>query len=311
MTELRIERADIEAAAVRIEGHVRHTPTLVLGGRVPGIPDCRLMLKLDLLQPTGSFKVRGAFNLLLSGHPPSDGVVAASGGNFGLAVAYAAATLGVPASIFVPESSPRSKVQGLRDLGAAVHVVPGFYADALAASTSWAAGRGALVCHAYDQREVVAGQGTCGKEILTQVPDADAIVVAVGGGGLIGGIASWVRDDAIVVGVESSGTAALHAARGAGHPTPVEVGGIAASSLGAPQIGDHAWAANEWIDDAVLVGDEDIQAAQRWLWATARIVAEPGAAAPIAALLTGAWVPEPGAHVVVLVCGANTDAVTL
>jgi threonine dehydratase len=302
--DFEITRAEIVAAAQRITGRIRRTPVIELE-RLPGLP--RLTLKLDLLQPTGSFKPRGAFNLLLSSDIPRDGVVAASGGNFGLAVAYAARELGIRAAIFVPETSPRAKVGGLERLGADVHVIPGFYPAALEASRAWSADHDVLTCHAYDQREVVAGQGTCGREIAEQVTDVDAVIVAVGGGGLIGGIASWVRDDAAVVAVESTGTATLHSARSAGRPVDVEVGGLAASSLGAGRIGRYAWAANRWIDESVLVDDDAIRTAQRWLWDTARLVVEPGAATTIAALLSGAWAPPESSHVVAVVCGANTD----
>ncbi|MDX1690289.1 MAG: threonine/serine dehydratase [Acidimicrobiia bacterium] len=300
-----ITRHDIEIASERIAPHVRRTPVVEVEPGLGGMPGCRLTLKLDFLQPTGSFKVRGAFNHLLGTAVPADGVVASSGGNFGLAVAHAARELGVPATVFVPSTSPVAKIDRLRDLGAAVRVVEGYYADAHAASVEWRASRDVLVCHPYDQPRVVAGQGTCGREILAQVPDADAVLVAVGGGGLIGGIASWIREDARVVGVETAGTPALHAARRAGGPVDVDVGGVAASSLGAPRIGAHAWSANRWIDDAVLVADEAIDEARRWLWEAARLVAEPGALTPLAALLTGAWTPPPDARVVALVCGAN------
>ncbi|HSG80259.1 MAG TPA: threonine/serine dehydratase [Acidimicrobiia bacterium] len=304
MGDFEITRDEIAAAAVRITGRVRRTPVVELE-QLPGLP--RLTLKLDLLQPTGSFKPRGAFNLLLSSDIPRDGVVAASGGNFGLAVAYAARELGVGAAIFVPDTSPRAKIAGLERLGAGVHVIPGYYSAALEASRRWSADRDVLTCHAYDQREVVAGQGTCGLEIGEQVADADAVLVAVGGGGLIGGVASWIRDDARLVAVESTGTATLHSARAAGGPVDVDVGGIAASSLGAARIGRHAWAANRWIDESVLVDDDSIRVAQRWLWDTVRLVVEPGAATPIAALLSGAWMPPEASHVVAVVCGANID----
>ena len=191
-------------------------------------------------------------------------------------------------------------------MGADVRVVPGYYPDALAASREWAREAGAHELHAYDQPGVVAGQGTCAREIMEQVPDADAIVVAVGGGGLIAGIASWARDAVDVVGVESEGCPTLHAAREAGQPVDVSIGGIVASALGASRLGDHAWKANEWIDGSILVSDGDIVKAQRWLWETCRVLAEPAACAPIAALSSGAFVPADGQHVVVVISGANT-----
>lgn len=298
-----ITRADIEAAAHRIARYVRRTPVLALG-QTMGDP-YRLTLKLDSMQPTGSFKVRGAFSDLTRASVPEIGVAAASGGNFGLAVAYAAGVLGHRATVFVPETSPDEKIRWIADLGADVRVVPGYFGAALAASREWSAEAGAHEIHAYDHPDVVAGQGTCGKEILDQAPDAGSIMVAVGGGGLIAGIASWVRDGVFVVGVESEGCPTLHAARDAGKPVEVTVGGIAASALGASRLGNHAWRANDWIDQSLLVSDEDLVEAQRWLWETCRVPAEPAACAPIAALSTGAYVPAAGEHVVAVISGAN------
>ena len=299
-----ITRADIEAAALRIQPYVRRTPVLHLGQTMQA--PFRLTLKLDAMQPTGSFKVRGAFSDLTRGVISKSGVVAASGGNFGLAVAYAAGVLGHRATVFVPETSPEVKIGRIANLGADVRVVPGYYPDALAASREWAREAGAYELHAYDQPGVVAGQGTCAMEIMEQVPHADTILVAVGGGGLIAGIASWARDDVNLVGVESEGCPTLHTAREAGKPVEVAVGGIAASALGASRLGDHAWRANPWIDESILVSDQDIVKAQRWLWETCRVMAEPAAGAPIAALSTGGFVPPDGQHVVVIISGANT-----
>lgn len=305
------DRPDIETAARRVAGHIRLTPVLALPPGTGGI-DARITLKLDLLQPTGSFKVRGAFSLLLAAEPRPARVVAASGGNFGLAIAYAAAELGIRADVFVPSTSPPTKTARLRAHGAEVHVIEGFYADALEASEEFVAGTDALFAHAYDQFEVVAGQGTCGLEMSRQVPDADCVLVAVGGGGLIGGIASWYRGDAAVIGVETEGTPTLHAARIAGGPVDVEVGGLAASSLGSRRLGTIAWeAASQWVTDSLLVTDEATAAAQRWLWENCRIIAEPGAATPIAALIEERYVPAVGEHVLVLVCGANVDPATI
>jgi threonine dehydratase len=300
-------RDAIAAAATRIAGHIRYTPTLELADDV-GIAAGSVTLKLDLLQPTGSFKVRGAFSRLLAQEPLPERVVAASGGNFGLAVAYAARRLAIAADIFVPATSPAAKIDRLRAEGAEVHVIPGHYADALAASESWLEDRDALLAHAYDQFDVVAGQGTCGMEMAQQIQGADTVLVAVGGGGLIGGIAAWYQGDARVIGVETVGTPTLHAARDGGGPIDVEVGGLAVSSLGSRRLGDIAWdVSTRWIDDSLLVTDEATAAAQRWLWDTCRLVAEPGAATPIAALMSGAYQPEPNEHVAVLVCGANVD----
>jgi threonine dehydratase len=299
-----ITRSDIIAAATRIHDNVRRTPVLDLGDALSS--DYRLFLKLDSFQPTGSFKVRGAFSALTAASVTDAGVVAASGGNFGLAVAHAALTLGVGARVFVPDSSPDEKIGRLGALGAKVDVVPGHYAEALAASRAWAAGSGAVELHAYDGPAVVAGQGTCGREIMDQVPSATSIVVAVGGGGLIGGIASWARSDLTVVGVEPEGCPTLYEAREAGGPVDVPVGGVAVSSLGATRLGRIAWEANRWIDNSVLVTDQAILEAQGWLWDTCRVLAEPAACAPVAALATEKYRPERGEIVVAVVSGANT-----
>ena len=304
-------RGDIAASAARIAGHVRRTPVLELLHGVGNGPG-RVTFKLDLLQPTGSFKVRGAFSRLLAADPVPGRVVAASGGNFGLAIAHAAAELGVAADIFVPASSPPAKVERLEEQGATVHVIPGHYAEALEASEAWIETHDALFAHAYDQFDVVAGQGTCAMEMAAQIPGADTVLVAVGGGGLIGGIASWYQDDVTVIGVETEGTPTLHSARRAGEPVDVEVGGLAVSSLGSRRIGDIAWeVSRRWIDDSILVSDEATAIAQRWLWDNCRLAVEPGAATPVAALLSGAYTPESGEHVAVLVCGANVDPGTV
>jgi threonine dehydratase len=300
-----VTRDDIIAAAARIEGHVRRTPLIELG-EVDGA-DFRLSLKLDSLQRTGSFKLRGAFSLLTAAEIPKSGVVAASGGNFGLAVACAARILGHPATIFVPETSPAEKIGRIAAYGADVRRVPGFYPEALQAATSWAGDTGAFQAHAYDQAGVVAGQATCGREILEDLPDADTVMVAVGGGGLIAGIASWIRDDARVVAVEPELCPSLYEARRAGEPVEVGIGGIAASSLGTYRIGEHCWDANRWIDDSVLVNDAQIADAQRWLWEICRVIAEPGAAVTIAALRSGAYQPSVGEQVVAVISGANTN----
>jgi threonine dehydratase len=298
--------AAIEGAAERIGPHVRRTPILDLGD--PFDAGHRLSLKLDSMQPTGSFKVRGAFSALTAVTVPDQGVAAASGGNFGLAVAYAAARLGLRATVFVPSTSPEEKIGRIAAHGAEMRVVPGYYRDALEESRRWVARSGALEVHAFDQPEVVAGQGTCGREIMDQVPDVTTILVAVGGGGLIGGIASWVRGAARVVAVEPELCPTLHAAREAGRPVEVDVGGVAASALGASRLGDLPWAANRWIAQSLLVPDETILESQRWLWETCRVLAEPAGAAPIAALAGGFYAPSPGEHVVALISGANTRA---
>lgn len=303
-----VTRDDIVTSAERIATHVRRTPIIDAGRLLSD--DYSLILKLEHLQVTGSFKPRGAFSLLTSAELPEAGVVAASGGNYGIAVAYAASRIGVGATIFVPESSPREKIDRIGRYGAAVRVIPGFYDDALDAARELASESGAFQAHAYDQHQVVAGQGTLARELAEQV-EFDVVVVAVGGGGLIGGIASWVRDRARVVAAEPADCRSYNAAVAAGRPVEVEVGGVAASSLGARSIGDHAWAARHWIDDAVVVGDDDIMAAQRWLWSELRLVVEPAAATTIAALQTGAFHPSPGSRVVVVLSGGNVDPATV
>lgn len=306
---MEISRVAIEGAAARIASYVRYTPILELEAGAIDVPG-RVILKLDLLQPTGTFKIRGAFNLLLVHRPEL--VVAASGGNFALAVNHAAHALGIRAHLFVPDSSPPEKIRRLQESGAEVTVVEGVYKDALASSQAFAATRGGLLAHAYDLPEVVAGAGTCGLEILLQVPALDTILVAVGGGGLIGGIASAVRTQARIIGVETEGTPTLHAARAAGHPIEVEVGGLALSSLGSSRLGDIAWeAARQWVTDSLLVTDDAVRKAQRFLWEKCRLVVEPGAATTVAALLSGAYVPAPDETVVALVCGANVDPATV
>jgi threonine dehydratase len=306
-----VERADIVAALDRIGDHVRRTPVVETGPGAFGL-DTPLTLKLELLQHTGSFKPRGAFNKMLASDVPEAGVVAASGGNFGLAVAYAARSLGHRAEIFVPDTSPAAKIDRIREMGADVRVIPGYYQEASVVAHARQAETGALAMHPFDQPEVVAGGGTLGLELSEQVPDADTILVAVGGGGLIAGIASWFRGDVRVVGVEPEGCPTLHAALEAGEPVDVEVGGIAADSLGPSRVGGIAFAAaRAWVDRVVLVSDEAIREGQRRLWRDVHLVAEPGGAASLAALVVDAYRPSPGERVVVVVCGANTDPATV
>lgn len=296
-----ISRDDIDAAAARIGAHVRRTPVVELS---PGV-----WLKLELLQHTGSFKPRGMFNRVLSQEVPAAGVTVASGGNAGLAVAYVGRELGHPVEVFVPEPTPTVKANRLRDYGAAVTVGGADYAEALVASQARADETGALFVHAYDQAEVVAGQGTLGRELFAQVPGADTVLVSVGGGGLIGGIAAWYAGSARVVGVEPVGCPTLHAARAAGAPVDVKTEGVARDSLGARRLGTIAWehTAAGHVTDSVLVDDEAIVAARQWLWQEARLATEPGTAAAVAALRTGAYKPERGETVVVVICGANAN----
>ena len=302
-----VERGDIQAARRRIAGHVRSTPVLEAGAGSFGL-EAPLVLKLELMQHTGSFKSRGAFNKMLASDVPSAGVVAASGGNFGLAVAYAARELGHHAEIFVPDTSPAAKIEGIRGLGADVEMVPGYYHEASVVAAARQAESGALAMHPYDQPEVVAGAGTVGLELAEQVPDADTILVAVGGGGLIAGVASWFRGDVRVVGVEPEACPTLHDALRAGAPVDVDVGGLAADSLGPRRVGAIAFAAaSAWVERVVLASDEAIREAQRRLWHDAHLVAEPGGAASLAGLIAGAYQPAADERVVVVVCGANTD----
>jgi threonine dehydratase len=303
-----ITRADIEAAAHRIAGHVRTTPVMEA--------ESGLWLKLEQTQHTGSFKPRGAFNRLLSAVEsdalPENGVIAASGGNAGLAVAYAAATLRVPAEVYVPTTAPEVKVRKLTALGADVRQVGDIYRDAHDAARKRAAETGALLCHAYDQPEICAGQGTLGLELLGQTGGVDTILIAVGGGGLMAGVAAAVEGRAKVVAVEPERIPTLHAALRAGAPVDVEVSGIAADSLGASRIGDIAFdVAVRARVESVLVGDEDIARARRDLWDRRRLVVEHGTAAALAALATGAYRPAPGERVAAVLCGANTDPAEL
>ena len=305
--EAGISRSDVEEAAARTRGHARETPVAVLEGGAFGL-DARLTLKLELLQHSGSFKARGAFNRILASSVPPAGVVAASGGNHGAAVAYAARSLGYRAEVFVPEVSSPFKVDLIRRYGAETTVGGAFYADAYAASAERAAETGALVVHAYDQPEVVAGQGTLGRELHRQAPDLDTVLVAVGGGGFIGGTAAYYRGEVRVVGVEPELAPTLHEAFRAGEPVDVETGGLAADSLGARRAGGLAFSvARRYVDRVVLVEDAAKHEAQRALWRALRIVAEPGGAIALAALLSGRYRPEPEERIGVLVCGGNAD----
>ncbi|MBI4416469.1 MAG: threonine/serine dehydratase [Euryarchaeota archaeon] len=302
-----LTRADIEAAHARIRAYVRRTPVVTLEPAALGLP-CRVTLKLESLQHTGSFKPRGAFNRVLSSRVPATGIIAASGGNHGAAVAYVARQLGFPAEIFVPEIASAPKVERIRAYGAKLVITGLTYADALEASLERAEKTGALMVHAYDQPEVLAGQGTIGLELEAQAPDLDALLVSVGGGGLIGGIAAWYAGRVRVVGVESEACPTFARALEAGKPVDVDVGGIAADSLGARRVGSHMFeVAQRFRLRSVLVTDAAIREAQRALWRHLRIVAEPGGAAGVAALLSGAYAPGEEEHVGVLISGANTE----
>ena len=274
------------------------------------LPGVRLTLKLELLQHTGSFKTRGAFANMLGREIPAAGVVAASGGNHGVAVAYAAGKLGKPVRIFVPTVASPAKMERIRGYGAALVVTGERYADALAASEAWAAESGAMPVHAYDQPETMLGQGSVGLEFAEQAPTLDSLLVAVGGGGLIGGIAAWYAGRVALVGVEPEAAPTLARALEAGRPVDSPAGGIAADSLAPRQVGQLMFPlAQQYVRRVVLVPDSAIQEAQRILWSVLRVATEPGGAAAMAALLSGRYQPRPGEHVGVLVCGANTTAV--
>ena len=302
-----IDRSDVEAATARIAGRVRRTPVLETGPRTFGVPGS-LVLKLELLQHTGSFKLRGAFSKMLASAVGPAGVLAASGGNFGLAVAFAARQLGHQAEVLVPSSSPPVKAERIRAEGGTVRIVPGTFDDAWAAIEERAIETGALVMHPFDQPEVAAGQGSIALELEEQVADADTVLVAVGGGGLIAGIAAGCEDRVRVVAVEPTACPTLVAAREAGEPVEVDVGGVAVDSLGPRRIGDIAFdVTSRWVERVVQVEDDAIVEAQRALWREARLIAEPGGAVALAAVMSGGFVPERDERVVVLICGANAD----
>jgi threonine dehydratase len=293
-----------------IRPHVRVTPLLALSGADFGLAAFPLSLKLELFQHAGSFKTRGAFaNLLLRQVPPA-GVVAASGGNHGAAVACAAMRLRVPARIFVPTVSSPAKIRRIREYGADLVVDGERYADALAASDEWVTRTGALRVHAFDQHETLLGQGTLGREIEAQAPDLDTLLVAVGGGGLIGGIAAWYDGRTRVIGVEPEAAPTLHRALQAGEPVDAPAGGIAADSLAPRRVGSLMFPiAQRAIARVVLVSDDAIRHTQQALWSTVRVVAEPGGVATLAALLSGAYVPAAGERVGAVISGGNTTAV--
>ena len=306
-----INRDTIAATERSIRPHVRRTPTMAADMADFGLPAAPVLFKLEQLQHTGSFKVRGAFANLLLRQASTSGVVAASGGNHGAAVAYAAQRLGLPATIFVPSITSPAKLDRIRAYGASLVIGGDRYADALAASEAHVAATGALPVHAYDQPETLLGQGTVALELENDGPAIDTLLVAVGGGGLIGGIAAWYRGRVKVVAVEPDSAPTLHAAFAAGRPVDAEAGGIAADSLAPRQIGAVMFPiAQAYVaPDVVLVRDDDIRAAQAALWSALRIVTEPGGAAAFAALLSRRYQPAPGERVAVLVCGANTTAV--
>ena len=314
---MRMNASDITAAAARIAPHIRETPLW----RVPsealglpaGTPAFEAWLKLEHLQLSGCFKARGMFNRLLSNTIPAAGVIAASGGNAGIATALAARALGVPAEVFVPKVSSPAKRARLAALGARVVIAGEVYAEALEACEARQRETGALMTHAYDQPEVVAGAGTLARETELQLGGTpDAVLVSVGGGGLVGGIAAWFAGRTRVIALEPELAPTLYRARAAGEPVDVPVGGIAADSLGARRIGRIAWElTQQHVAAAELLTDAAIRAAQRFMWSEFKLAVEPAAALPLAALQSGIVRPRAGDRVVLVVCGANLDPATL
>jgi threonine dehydratase len=303
-----ISRADIERTATRIGRHIRRTPVIDIDLPQVSRP---VALKLELFQHTASFKARGAFANLAGRQIPAPGIAAASGGNHGAAAAYAAREFGVPARIFVPMLASPAKVARIRSYGAAIDQDGPTYYEALDKCMAYVAQSGALNVHAYDEEATLLGQGTVGLEIEEQVPGLDTLLVAVGGGGLIGGIAAWFHGKVKVVAVEPETCNALHAAMAAGEPIRVTPSGIAADSLGASLAGKLMFPiAREYVDSVALVSDADIRAAQRHLWESLRLVTEPGGAAAFAALLSCSYRPSDGERVGVLICGGNTEPET-
>ena len=300
-----ITRDAITRAAARIANHVRRTP--VVSVTVEGV-ELPVTLKLELLQHAGSFKSRGAFNTLLQARVGQGGVATASGGNHGAAVAYASRQLGHKAKIFVPEISSPAKVSRIASYGAEVVQKGANYSEALALCEAWIATSGATSVHAYDAEATLEGQGTLGRELEEQAPGLDTLLVAVGGGGLIGGIAAWYQSGVKIVGVEPQTCNTLHAAMAAGERVAVKPSGLATDSLGASTVGKLMFEiARDHIAQVTLISDDDIRNAQRHLWREMQLVTEPGGAAAFAALLSGAYKPQKGERVGVVVCGANTS----
>lgn len=303
---------DVRAAAAVIRPHIRRTPVIEVLAEDFGLAGAPLTFKLEFMQYSGAFKARGAFANLLLREGTKAGVVAASGGNHGAAVAYAGMKLGIPAHIFVPSISSPAKIERIRSYGADTHVGGATYADAFEASRKFAAERGLVQVHAYDARETLLGQGSIGVEWVEQSPDLDTWIIAVGGGGLIGGMAAFAAGTPRIVGVEPETAPTLTAALAAGKPVDVEVDvkGIAADSLGARRLGSLTLPlAQKYVATVKLVTDAEIREAQRRIWDVLRLVVEPGAATTVAVLLSGKYKPAPDERVGVLLCGANTTAV--
>jgi threonine dehydratase len=302
----------VAAVESRIRPYVRCTPVISIDRADFGLPAGPLALKLEQLQHSGSFKARGAFANLLLRDVPAAGVAAASGGNHGAAVAYAAGVLGVPARIFVPEVSSAAKISRIRGYGADLVIEGATYSDALAVSQLWVADSGAMPVHAFNQAETVLGAGTLGLELRRQAADATTVLAGVGGGGLLAGIATACDGQVRVVGVEPEGAPTMTEALAAGRPVDAATGSVAVDSLAPRRVGELTFSlVSQRVDSVVLVSDEAILQAQQALWDALRVVGEPGGCAALAALLSGRYVPEPGESVAVVVSGANTTAVSL
>jgi len=310
MTNPPIDRQNIERVENIIRPHIRRTSVLEVSGADFRLDSISLIFKLEFLQHSGSFKARGAFTNLLTREVPNAGVVAASGGNHGVAVAYATGKLGIPAKIFLPSVASPEKIERIRQSGAELVIVGDRYADALAVSQAWVQQSGAMPIHAFDQLETLLGQGTVGLEFQQQAPQLDILLVSVGGGGLIGGIAAWYAGKIKLIGVEPEAAPTLANALSVGHPIDSPAGGIAADSLAPKRVGELTFPlAQKYVRQVVLVQDDEITRAQELLWSTLRIVTEPGGAAAFAALLSRRYQPAPGERIGILLCGANTTAV--
>jgi threonine dehydratase len=305
-----LSRERIQATERVIRPHIRRTPIVEVDGADFGLDSIRIIFKLELLQHSGSFKARGALTNMLMRDVPRAGVVAASGGNHGVAIAYAAMKLQKPATIFVPSVASKTKLDRVRSYGAELVIAGDRYADSLEASEAWTTQSGAMPIHAYEGDETLLGQGTLGLEFEEQDPKLDSLLVAVGGGGLLGGVAAWYQDRLKLSSVEPMEAPTLNLALNAGRPIDSPAGGIAADSLAPRQVGKQMFPiAQQFVHSSILVSDEEIIAAQKRLWETVRVAAEPGGAAAFAGLLSGRYKPEPGERVGVIVCGGNTDEV--
>jgi threonine dehydratase len=305
-----IQQSEILEVERIIRPHIRRTPVVELRGEDFDLGNIRVSLKLESFQYAGSFKTRGAFTNLLRRDVPAAGVVAASGGNHGAAVAYAAMKLGISAHIFVPRISSPAKIRRIQDYGANLVIGGDSYDDALNAAEQYRRTSGALSIHAFDQRETLLGQGTLALEFEQQAPQLDAVLASVGGGGLVGGLAAWFRSKVAVVGVEPERSPTMTVALEAGAPVDAPAGGLAADSLAPRRIGDEVFAiVSRYVKQVVLVSDDEIRAAQRFLWETLRVVTEPGGVAAFSALLSRKYTVNPGEHVGVVTSGGNTVAV--